>query len=377
MSKKGEEVIRRRKEFVQLATQKGSNIRLLCERYGFSPRTGYKWIRRYQESGEAGLVDQSRKPKHSPRQTDPKMEELVLQKRKETGWGGRKIARVLQNEGYANVPHANTMTDILRRHGQISETEQKKHHAWQRFERAAPNALWQMDFKGHFPMVQGRCHPLTVLDDHSRFCVGLEACADETIATTQARLTRIFRRYGLPAALLCDNGGPWGKGYPRLELTHLTVWLMRLGIQILHGRPAHPQTQGKDERFHRTLNIEVIQRTKFAHLRECQRHFDRFRDRYNLVRPHEALAMDTPSQHYQPSPIPFPRILPVVEYDAGQIVRKVQYGGVIYFKNREFRVGKALHGQSVRLLPTDQDGAFDVFFSNTRVDQISLRPPKP
>ena len=221
--------------------------------------------------------------------------------------GRAKIARVLKNLEYTNVPHPNTITDILRRNGRITEEEQKKHHAWQRYERSTPNALWQMDFKGHFAMLKGRCHPLTILDDHSRFCLGLQACANETIETTQIHLTHIFRRYGLPLALLCDNGGPWGSGYPHLELTKLTVWLIRLGIQVLHGRPAHPQTQGKDERFHRTLKAEVLQGTVFADLEDCQCHFDPFRERYNLVRPHEALGLDTPSQHYQPSPFLFLR----------------------------------------------------------------------
>jgi len=366
-----------RKEFIGLATQAGSNIRLLCRRFGISSRTAYKWIKRYREQGEAGLVNKSRRPNYSPLRTSAAMEQKVLQKRDETGWGGRKIAQVLHNEGYEDAPHANTITDILRRHGKLSEEEQRKHRPWKRFEREAPNALWQMDFKGHFATLQGRCHPFTVLDDHSRYCLGLKACANETMHTTQTHLTQIFRHYGLPAALLCDNGGPWGCGHPRIELTHLTVWLIRLGIQILHGWPAHPQTQGKDERFHRTLNVEVIQHATFANLADCQHRFDDFRERYNLIRPHEALALDTPSQHYYPSPIPFPEVLPPVEYDTGQILRKVQYGGLIYFKNREFPVGKALRGQTVRLAPTSIDGTFDVFFASIKVHEIHLSPNKP
>lgn len=361
-----------RKEFVQLAMQEGSNIRMLCRRYGISSRTAYKWIQRYQEAGEAGLVSANKRPKHSPRHTAESMEQTVLRKREETGWGGRKIARVLHNEKQVNVPHPNTITDILRRNGKISTPESTKHTAWQRYERSGPNELWQMDFKGHFGMLQGRCHPLTLLDDHSRFCLGLRACADETIATTQPHLASVFRLYGLPLALLCDNGGPWGSGYPHLELTKLTVWLIRLGVQVKHGRPSHPQTQGKDERFHRTFKAEVLQGPAFANLEDCQQHFDPFRDRYNLVRPHEALDLDTPSQHYQPSLLPFPEALPLVEYDTGQIVRKVQYGGIIYFKNREFRVGKALWGQPVCLCPTEVDRCYDVFFCTVKVDQILL-----
>jgi len=376
MAQRGEKTNAIRKEFVQLATQEGSNIRLLCRRYQISSRTAYKWLKRYREQGEAGLIDQSRRPQHSPLRTTAEMEQRVLAKRDETGWGGRKIARVLENEGYADAPHANTITDILRRNGRLSEEEQRKHHAWKRFEREAPNALWQMDFKGHFATAKGRCHPLTVLDDHSRFCLGLRACANETMAATQAGLVLIFERYGLPVAILCDNGGPWGSGYPRLELTHLSVWLIRLGIQIIHGWPSHPQTQGKDERFHRTLKEEVIQRYTFQSISECQQQFDRFRERYNQVRPHEALQLDTPIQHYHPSSVPFPAVLPTIEYDEGMIVRKVQAGGIIYFMNREFRVGKALQGQRVRLVPTHPDGCFDVFFSTVWVDKIDLSVPQ-
>lgn len=366
-----------RQEFVQLATQEGNNVRQLCRYYGISARTGYKWINRYKQDGEAGLVEKSRRPKHNPQQTSGCVEQAVLKKRTETGWGGRKIARVLEDEGMGNVPHPNTITDILRRNGKIVEEERAKHRAWQRFERDEPNALWQMDFKGHFALLKGRCHPLTVLDDHSRFCISLQACADETMKTTQFHLTNAFRNYGLPIALLCDNGGPWGSGYPTLELTQLTVWLVRLGIQIIHGRPRHPQTQGKEERFHRTLKAEVLQGHNFTDLKECQHHFDAFRTRYNQVRPHEALKFDTPISHYQPSALAFPEVLPAIEYDAGELVRRVQSEGWISFRGHEFRTSKALRGFPVRLCESDDRDGFDVFFCHLKIDHFQLPKSKP
>jgi transposase InsO family protein len=366
-----------RKEFVTLALQAGSNIRGLCRQYGISSRTAYKWIARYQAEGEAGLEERSRRPKHSPRKTNAAIEQKVLDKRAETGWGGRKIARVLGNEGQADVPHPNTITDILRRAGKITREASEQHRPWQHFERAVPNELWQMDYKGHFPMLQGRCHPFTVLDDHSRFCVGLYASGNETAESTQAFLTTIFRRYGLPQAILCDNGNTWGTGFPDFSLTSLTVWLIRLGITPHHGRPAHPQTQGKEERFHRTLKAEVIQGRSFRDLDDCQRHFDPFRDRYNLVRPHEALQLDTPVQHYQPSQRPFPAMLPPIEYDDPKWVRIVQGGGRIWYQGRHYRVGKALCGLPVLLRQTEADGRFDVFFCNTKVRQFDLHEQKP
>lgn len=366
-----------RREFVLMAMQAGSNIRGLCRQYGISSRTAYKWIARYQAEGEAGLEERSRRPKHSPERTDAVMERQVLTMREETGWGGRKIARVLRNEGQAAVPHPNTITDILKRRGKISARESQQHQPCQRFERATPNELWQMDYKGHFAMLQGRCHPFTVLDDHSRFCVGLYASRDETAAVTQAFLTAIFRRYGLPKAILCDNGNTWGAGFPDFSLTSLTVWLIRLGIALHHGRPSHPQTQGKEERFHRTLKAEVLQGRSFTDLEDCQRHFDPFRDRYNLVRPHEAHQLDTPAQHYQPSQRPFPELLPPIEYDDPKWVRIVQGGGRIWYHGQHYRVGKALCGLPVLLCPTEVDGRFMVFFCNTKVRQFDLREKQP
>src|SRR5512146_785656 len=270
-----------RAEFVALGEQEGSNMRELCRHYRISSRTAYKWLKRHEQEGAAGLVNRSKRPNHIPTQTAAEMESKVLEIREQSGWGGRKIARLLQEQGFEHAPHANTITDILRRAGKLEGAEQAKHQPFQRFERSQPNELWQMDFKGHFALLAGRCHPLTVLDDHSRFCVGLEACADETGPTVKRHLISIFRQYGLPKAMLCDNGGPWGSGYPEPELSELAVWLIRLGIHLQHGRPAHPQTQGKDERFHRTLKVELLQGRSFSDLGDCQRHFDPWRERYN------------------------------------------------------------------------------------------------
>ena len=183
-----------------------------------------------------------------------------------------------------------------------------------------------MDFKGYFPLLdRGRCHPLTVLDDHSRFAVLLKACADQRGATVQQALTSVCRRYGLPAAMLMDNGSRWGDR--DLPFTGLSLWLIRLGIRVSHGRPYHPQTQGKDERFHRTLKFEVLRHFNFTTLEHCQREFDRFRDRCNLRRPHDALDLATPASRYCPSAIPFPETLPPIDYPPGLEVRKVRAEG--------------------------------------------------
>src|SRR5438105_7556132 len=281
-------VMDEREEFVSLALAAGANRSELCRRFGISREKGYKWLRRFEATGRSGLADRSRRPKTSPTQTVAAIEAQVLQIRAESNnaWGGRKIERALRDAGVAQVPSASTITEILRRHGKLEKSAAEHPGRWQRFERAVPNELWQMDFKGHFELLRGRCHPLTVIDDHSRYALGVEACSDEQDKTVRERLTTIFRRYGMPVAILMDNGSAWG-ARPEQPLTMFAVWLMRLGIRACHRRAYHPQTQGKDERFNRTLKAEVLNGKSFADLTQCQAAFDRWRPKYNCVRPHQ------------------------------------------------------------------------------------------
>ncbi len=364
-----------REEFVRLASEEDVNMRDLCRRFGISPRTGYKWLTRFADAGQAGLIDRSRRPRHSPRRTEATMEEAVRALRLEhPAWGGRKLKRRLTDLGQTAVPAASTLTAILHRQDLIDLAASARSQPWIRFEHAAPNALWQMDFKGHFPVGAGRCHPLTVLDDHSRFVPCLGACADETGATVQDRLTPVFRRYGIPERMTMDNGPPWGN-QAACPLTRVTVWLIRTGIRVSHSRPYHPQTQGKDERFHRTLNVEVLARAVFANLTDCQGHFDRFRDSYNLERPHEALGLATPASRYQVSRRAYPETLPPIEYAPGDIVRRVQGKGEISYRGQLHVIGKALHGLAVALRPGPEDGLLEVFFCHQRITRIDLKKP--
>lgn len=364
-----------RTEFIHLAQHESANLSQLCRRFGISRKTGYKWLKRYQADGESGLADRSRRPHHSPQRSSSEVEAKVLEVRQQHPvWGGRKIKAYLERQGHTGLPSPSTITEILRRHEKIDEEASRQHRPFQRFEREQPNQLWQMDFKGYFALeAGGYCHPLSVLDDHSRFLLGLQACPNETRQTVQERLTGIFRGYGLPERMLMDNGSPWGddRNSPH---TILTAWLIRLGIHISHGRPYHPQTQGKDERLHRTLQEELLNQYTWHTLADCQTHFDRWRESYNSERPHEALGMQTPSDRYQPSLRPFPETLPPILYDPEAIVRKVDEGGKIYFHNRVYRVGKAFRHQPVALHPSDQeDGVFEVFFCTVKIAQISLR----
>jgi transposase InsO family protein len=361
-----------RKEFVTLALHEGANLTELCNGFEISRKTGYKWIKRFLEEGDTGLQDRSRQPHRSPKKTAPAIETDVIQVRKaHPAWGGRKIHSRLQALGRTQVPAASTITAILHRHGLIDPEEAAKHKAWQRFEAEAPNDLWQMDFKGHFPAAQGRCHPLTVLDDHSRYSLGLKACGDERDLTVRECLTVIFRRYGLPRRILVDNGSPWGADREHPHTT-LTVWLMRLGIGVTHARPYHPQTLGKDERFHRTLKAEVLHYCQGLDLLACQRRFDAWRFLYNHERPHESLGMAAPANRYRQSSSHFPKTLPPLEYGPEDRVRKVVEGGYIFYRNREYRIGKAFKGEYVALRPTLIDGILEVFYGNHKIAQINL-----
>jgi len=362
-----------RKEFVHWSRVDGANISRLCRRYEVSRKTGYKWLARFQREGEAGLADRPRRPRTSPGKTPVEVEEALLRLREaHPAWGGRKLRARLLAQGWSEVPAASTITDILRRHGLINPEESAKHKAWQRFEAEAPNDLWQMDFKGHVEAAAGRCHPLTVLDDHSRFALGLKACADERRHTVQQCLTTIFRRYGLPRQMLVDNGSPWGSDAAH-PYTALTVWLLRLGVKVSHSRPYHPQTLGKDERFHRTLKAEVLQYCQGLELERCQARLDAWRLVYNLERPHQALGMAVPMSRYRESPRTFPETLPPLVYGPGDQVRKVQALGWITFRGRYFRLSKAFRGELVALRPTVTDGLWEVYFGQHRITRINLR----
>ena len=361
-----------RQEFVSLALKEGVNRRELCRRFGISPATGYKWINRSEE----GFSDRSRRPKSSPLRTHGEIEQLVIDLRVEhSAWGGRKLRRRLVDLGHFGVPSASTITEILRRHNVLGARAGVVRD-WQRFERETPNELWQMDYKGHFDMGgAGRCHPLTLIDDHSRYSIGIFACTNELRVTVQAHLTDVFRRFGIPDCILCDNGSPWGTsgGGNLARLTKLKVWLMRVGVSMHNGAPYHPETQGKLERFHRSLKAEALQGRPPADLAVWQSRFDAFRRTYNHERPHESLDDAVPASRYKPSLRAFPEVLLEPEYSHEDAVRRVQKGGEVHYKGRVLKLSDALEGQIVGLRPGLEDGVLEVRFFRAIVAQVNLR----
>jgi transposase InsO family protein len=369
-------IMSERIRFVHLASETGANVRALCRAFGISPTTGYRYLARFQAAGEAGLGDRSRRPHRSPAQTAaPVMAEILALREAHPVWGGRKLRRLLAQAGVEPVPAASTITAILHRHQLIDPIESAKHTPMQRFERATSNELWQMDFKGHIALADGaRCHPLTVLDDHSRFALVVAACADEQGRTVQAQLIRAFHTYGTPDALLADNGSPWSAaGQP---WTPLTVWLLQHDLPVLHGRPSHPQTQGKDERFHRTLKAEALTDQPFASLGIAQTAFDGFRNTYNTLRPHDALDLATPASRYTASRRVFPTVPPTIVYEPGTLVRKVQQKGEIWVHGKAYRVADAFYGHHVALSPlSTNEHHWAVQFGRHRVTIIDLTQP--
>ena len=376
-------VMEQKRDFVALALQGEIAFKELCRRFGISRPTGYKWVARFREHGEVGLQEQSRKPKHSPNKVDAEVERwIVRQRQEEPEWGAKKLHALIKREAKAGkwkypIPARSTIHQVLDRNGLISPTAHQVHH-WERFEYARPNQLWQMDFKGWFRLENNqRCHTLTMLDDHSRYNLMLYACSDQRVGTVQEHLTHAFRQYGLPDAILTDNGSPWGatgqllKGGMR-SLTSFEKWLIQLQINPIHGRPYHPQTQGKEERFHKTLQEELLNHHRFRSTSHYQDHLATFRYKYNHKRPHEALKFKVPAERYGPSERAFPEQLPSIEYPLNCQTRKVHDGGQISFKGQKYRVGHGLVGDHVAIIPTEVDGVYEVRFSNYLIRNINL-----
>jgi transposase InsO family protein len=364
-----------RMEFIRQLVAAGANRREVCRAWGVSPKTAYKWLARYESLGAGGLADESRRPKQSPRHTAAEIEEQVLGIRAaQPAWGARKIAALLRRQEVAEVPALSTITQILRRNGCLAK-ERPRPVSVGSFERERPNEMWQMDFKGHFPLRDGtRCHPLLLIDDHSRYCLAARACHDQRGETVRTELEGVFQEYGLPESMLMDNGSPWGNDWVHVY-TPFVTWLIRLDIRVLHGRPRHPQTQGKLERTNRTLDDEFLK----AHPEGFESHahvqpgLDGWRWTYSHERPHEALGMQVPASRYQPSVRRMPASLPPIEYGPEDIVRKVQDGGRISYGGREWRLPKAFRGLPVALRPTAVDGEIAAYFCQQRIAVLDLK----
>jgi transposase InsO family protein len=335
--------------------------------FGISRPTAYKWLARFD--AQEPLADRSRKPARSPARTPEALEAAVLAVRDQFGWGPRKIVAYLKNHDRPTPP-VRTAAAILLRHRRVPAAAAPPPDACQRFERPEPNQLWQLDFKGFVEIDRRRIYPLTVLDDHSRFLLALACGTDQTYATAWAALWAAFGEYGLPEQLLCDNAfGTHGRPAP--GLSWFEARLLRLGIRTIHGRPYHPQTQGKIERLHATLEAEVFPRLPHDRLDAFQAGLDHWRRCvYNPIRPHEALGDAPPLTRWRPSPRSRPATLPAVEYPPGAVLRKVAATGDIRWHRARILAGQGLVGQSVRV--EEADGCVTLWYGTHRIRQVPL-----
>jgi transposase len=360
-------------EFIKFALQADSSFSELCRRFNLSRKTGYKLLNRFKQEGIEGLQDRSRAPKHKPKKTNIIMEEKILSLRKrKPAWGGKMIRNVLLNNGETDVPAHSTITDILHRYGCIHDEDPTKNKNIERFEHEKPNDLWQVDYKGHFPMRTGRCHPLTMLDDHSRFSLGLRACDNERGETVKKHFIDVFEEYGLPWRINFDNGSPWGSVQRADRYTEFSFWLIRLGIKVSFSKIRRPQTNGKIERFHLTLKNELLQFNYFWNLKDAQKKFDVWRTEYNLERPHQALDMKPPITRYAISNRKYLHSLPAIEYRDNDLVRKVNTAGNISIRNKKIFVGEALRGLPVGVREHPEGDKYNIYFCNQKIACISM-----
>ena len=340
------------------------SLTALCEEFAISRPTGYRWVRRYRELGLGGLEEGSRRPQHTPGRTSADVEQRVVGLRQQRpDWGARKLQVLLKRE-QVQLP-AGTIHRILLRHDLVRERDRHA-AAVRRFQRAEPNELWQMDFKGP----KGWNHPvgpLSVLDDHSRYALTLRATGDTREESVRECLTAVFQDCGLPQAMLMDHGCPWWSGQGERGWTRLMVWLMKQDIRLYFGRYCHPQTQGKVERLHRTMTAALLRRGTPA-AEERQSWLDRFCEEYNFVRPHEALGMRTPSQLWRKSTRPYqPHPAPWI-YPAGCETVEVHRNGQIRLAKNSYWLSGALAGEQVGLVQVEE--RFLVFFRQSLVKEI-------
>ncbi len=358
------DVDEQRMRFVVCASRREKTMQALCREFEISRPTGYVWLRRYQEGGLVAMAERSRRPRHSPARTPVGIEQRVVELREQRlDWGARKLRHLLAGEG-VDLPVI-TVQRILHRHDLVRPQDRHR-AATKRFERGAPNQLWQMDFKSPVGW-DAPVGPLSLLDDHSRYAVTLTGTWSTRADAVRECLEAVFTQSGVPEAMLMDHGTPWWNMRAATGWTWLTVWLMKQGIRMHFSGYRHPQTQGKVERFHGTLEA-AMRRRGVPVGEQRQVWLDAFRQEYNHVRPHEALGMRTPAsvwskstKRYQPNP-------PAWEYDAGAEVRKLQAEGQLCLEGRRWDISRALAGEWVELIRVE--GRILVYYCRSLVREL-------
>jgi transposase InsO family protein len=342
----------------------------LCREFGISRTTGYTWLERYENGGAPQVVEKSRRPLHSPRRTPAEIEAAIVELRRQwPDWGAPKLAHLFQQQHPERAPVCiRTVHRIRGRHGLI-EPHSLQGRATERFERSAPNELWQMDFKG--PQGFNRATavgPLSILDDHSRYLLALQHLGSTRMSGVKSTLEATFDRAGVPEQMLVDHGIPWWNAANAVGLSELSVWMMRQGVRLWFSGIRHPQTQGKVERMHGALQRAIRRRKQDP---EQQPWLDAFRHEYNHVRPHAGIGMATPASRWQPSARSFHRDPREWEYDRHKTVVRLAGQGQLWWSGRRYEISRALRGQLVGLELLGERAL--VYFCRTPLRELDLR----
>ena len=361
-----------RKEFI-IAASCTNNFSSLCREFGITRRTGYKWIERSKETNS--FSDRSHARKFISNKTDIETENLILSVRKDNpGWGGKTIRQVLQNQGYEDLPCVKTFNNILKRNGCISETESLKHKPYQRFEKELCNEMWQTDFKGEFLTEDKQyCFPLDIIDDHSRYLIKIKPFV-RTANTVTPFFKEAFYEYGKPKSVLSDNGAQFAgfrNGYTQFE-----KWLMNHDVLPIHGRIKHPQTQGKIERFHRTMKQELLNHNTFKDVFEANEALQNWRLKYNNIRPHEALNMKCPSDVYTPSTRKYIDDVKRYEYGGQYHVIKVNTWGYVRFDKWQIYLSETMCGEYIEFRTSSTNETFIACYRNFKIAEFSTENGK-
>lgn len=360
-----------REEFVERASR-NRNFSALCREYKITRATGYKWIERAKQ-GE-GFANRSHAPQTIANKTDEEIERGIVRLREENpGWGGKKLRKVMENQGAKGLPCVKTFSNILKRNGCITEEASQAHVAHKRFEREKCNDLWQTDFKGDFALLDdNRCYPLTILDDHSRFLIKIAPKPDLHGVTESFR--EAFQEYGMPNSVLSDNGGTF-RGLHG-GFTGFERWLMEHDVLPIHGRVRHPQTQGKIERMHGAMEAELLKHKSFSNLQAAAEGLEEWREKYNHVRPHEALGMKCPAQIFTRSSREYLDTVEDYQYTGEFRVVKVNAWGYVRFADFQTFLSETFAGELIEFRANPLGGSWIACFRNFRIAEFDIHTGK-
>jgi len=342
----------------------------LCRQYGISRKTAYKWLHRHAQ-GEI-LEDRCRRPlKHGNETPQPLVDAIVDIRTRHPRLGGGKIAIMLRRKGVEHVPSGTTVTNILRKRGLLDPRAVAEAKRYVRFEKKRPNEMWQTDFKGDFLLKTGeRCYPLNIIDDCTRYCLRSVPLLGQYCEMAIPVFESAMRSFGRPLSLLCDNGNPWGVSQ-RQGMTAFEAWLMEHDILPIHGKPLHPQTQGKQEAYNKTLKRELIETSSAMDMTDIASEMEWFRNFYNEERPHYGIGGKCPADLYVKSERPYEAVVPRWDYPSGAKVLRVNSGGCIQIDGKSVFLTRGLAGKDVGVRESASPGCLNVFFRNFIVARYS------